>query len=925
MQDRRCYFSRRNTYCRPKIGTVLDFARGGRTRTLVDMDMKALAALLAGMSAASTAFVAPQAGVVGGAAPSGTSTQGHGRCWRAPFLTARTGTGSIERLTPVARGERLAPPLSMTASATQKEGTTQTDPHRFDGYEGPIVLIGSSSSPEADEIRRLALSLSGSLAGGNPDRQRERRPGVDLLGDDLDHRGGSNDENLAGIPLSAVGMNEEGPFVLDAGVIGESIRKGTLSLASGVISLDFNHPAFETDDAGLRSDLTRAMSDLARQLYEDLGLLIVYVNVRPDGMELTEEARAMEDEVMIPFSDYEMCLRNEGADGDAGSWEDAEWELNRIVARALLPSPVVGGAGNGSADLAMGINTFFVSLTFPEVEDAAPYVGDMCRDVDSMEYRVDLLDAARRYVDGDTTSRFDVLYQQQRLRAMCRPHSQRAPGLPYAGTTIIDDAVPIVYTVRTANQAGTWPDDDKGIKKMFNLLELGLRSAAEVLDVESAWDPALVDRLLILARSRYTSLILGSHHVVGEQVSMDEAVDLFLQCSMKGRAHGAKVVLSILSNDDGEDRLAYEASLRAARLQDPEIPNISLILGEVGSYSRILNPRFTPVTHECLPSVAAPGQLTASEIMAGRLIDGQLKVQRYGILGHNIAYSVSPQMQSAAFAAAKLPYTYTRCDVETVEEFVEGPIWNDDNFGGCSVTIPHKQNIISHLDVLTDAAREIGSVNTVIVKKDKKGTRVLIGDNTDWKGMYNPLRRLVGDIVAKGSKERGAIPYALILGGGGTARAAAYTAARLGLERVYWNRTPSKAASLAREFGGVVASNLDDDADDGGSLCSILTENKGTLKVVISTLPNAAGFTLPEWLLAGPTPLPAVLDVNYKPYDTLLLKQAVEKGCDVVRGSEMLWEQGVGQFELWTGRAAPYGVMRRVVLDNCLPEGGEEK
>ena len=63
--------------------------------------------------------------------------------------------------------------------------------------------------------------------------------------------------------------------------------------------------------------------------------------------------------------------------------------------------------------------------------------------------------------------------------------------------------------------------------------------------------------------------------------------------------------------------------------------------------------------------------------------------------------------------------------------------------------------------------------------------------------------------------------------------------------------------------------------------------------------------------------------MNYKPYNTALLLQAAEAGSDVVRGSEMLWEQGAGQFELWTGRSAPYGVMKRAVLENCLPKEEE--
>ena len=492
-----------------------------------------------------------------------------------------------------------------------------------------------------------------------------------------------------------------------------------------------------------------------------------------------------------------------------------------------------------------------------------------------------------------------------------------------------------MYTVRTAHQAGTWPDDNDGIRYMFQLLELGLRSAVEVLDVESAWDATLTDKLLRKAKQRYTSLILGSHHVVGTEVSMEEAVQLFRQCRMNDRAHGAKVVLSINSNDNDEDQLAYKASMAASKLDEPEIPNIGLILGEDGSYSRILNPRFTPVTHECLPSKAAPGQLTAAEIMAARVITGLVPTERYAILGHNIAYSVSPQMQGSAFAAVKLPHSYSRADVETVEQFIEGPIWNDEHFGGCSVTIPHKQNIIPHVDVLTDAAKEIGSVNTVIVKKDKFGTRVLIGDNTDWRGIYNPLQRRLGDDTTntKGRKVKGGTTtqYALILGGGGTARAAAYAATKLGLERIYFNRTPDKATDLANEFGGIVATSLDknnhDEVDSNGnsSLGAILSNNKGNVKVVISTLPASAEFQLPKWILhSSIQPLPIVFDVNYKPYNTALLLQASEKGCDVIRGSEMLWEQGVGQFELWTGRMAPYGVMKSVVLENCLPRDDDK-
>jgi pentafunctional AROM polypeptide len=331
-------------------------------------------------------------------------------------------------------------------------------------------------------------------------------------------------------------------------------------------------------------------------------------------------------------------------------------------------------------------------------------------------------------------------------------------------------------------------------------------------------------------------------------------------------------------------------------------------------------------------------------------------------------------MQSAAFAATRLPHSYALVDMESVEEFVNSDFWNDEAFGGCSVTIPHKQNIIPHLDILTEAAKSIGAVNTVIANypesehRDSKDIekRVLIGDNTDWKGIFNPLSRKLGkspipktnDDVSNDPKhgdEQKKTEVALILGGGGTARAAAYAATKLGLEKIYYNRTPSKVQELAEQFGGKVVTSLEggkiidpiaekfnfevksskekvtDNSSESLSLGDLLEEMNGEVRVIISTLPASAEFELPSWFVQnvkngnGKVPKPIIFDVNYKPYWTNLLRQADRFSFPIVRGSEMLWEQGVGQFELWTGRTAPYKVMKGVVLKNCLPPKEEEE
>jgi pentafunctional AROM polypeptide len=777
--------------------------------------------------------------------------------------------------------QRLA---SLQASKDESGSCTQRN--MFHDYNKPIVLVGCSG--EGKEIKRLAQSF---LAEHN-----HKGDGIVAL---------SSDSSVS---------------VVDKDELIQMIDASKDYSWPTIIVVDFNDPSFSLQEGKHATTLEGQYTDILKSLYQDSGLLSIFVNVDPNEGNMDSEASdrksRLEEDVFVQYSDYEICVKNEGTlKTNHEDWEHVEWELSRTIARARLVPAVPGEKvpTTNTAHLTMGENTFFLSLSFPDISQVEPYVEQMCEDVDAMEYRTDLLDCQ--------DSRFDLIYGMQLLRRYCRPFVVRVPALPFGGQ-VLEDVMPIVYTVRTQHQAGTYPDDEAGIAKMFELLDWGLRAGSEVLDVESAWDKDKTDKLLSYAEQRYSTQILGSHHVVGEEVTTTRAIELFQQCGLEGRAHGAKVVLSI--KDKGKDRMAHEAALVAAALAEkegkPVIPNVSLILGDVGTFSRVVNLPFTPVTHESLPFKAAPGQMTASEIMATRIITSVIRARKYAILGHNIEYSVSPQMQGAAFAAARLPHQYGRADVEKVEEFVESDFFKSDDFGGCSVTIPHKQAIIPYVDVLSEAAKEIGSVNTLIAEQEystdnDEFERVIYGDNTDWKGIFNPLERKLAGRVDE------ATDSVLILGGGGTARAAAYAASKLGLKRVYYNRTPSKAQDLADSFGGTVITSLDNESggDDATTLGDILSSGN-SLKVVISTLPASAEFVLPEWILADDSKKPIIFDVNYKPYYTKLLRQADDANCQIVRGSEMLWEQGVGQFEAWTRRTAPYAVMKAVVLQNCLPQ-----
>jgi len=765
-----------------------------------------------------------------------------------------------------------------TRRASQLETAAEARIGKFQSevYDKPLVLLGSSSV-SGKELIRLATTY---VMANDQSLSAQNIEVLDTFDEEVKHS--------SVLSISSGGTEDITRLITQ-------LENGSLDKSNAIV-LDFEPTTVNEAE----------LVTLAKTLFEN-GLLSMYINVQGSD-------KSLEQDVFLPNTDYELCIKDEASDPDA--WEMMEWQFRRLIGRAYLPLAVPGSDAPSvnTASLLMGQNAFFLSLSFPDIREVSPYVEAMCEDVDAMEFRADLLSC--RY------DRFELLYQLQIIREMCRPHAARAPMLPVLGE-VLDDSLPVVFTVRTEHQAGTFPDDEEGIAEMFKILNLGLRAGVEVLDVESAWDEEKRNGLLNLVEDRYATQILGSHHVVGEQVSDVESANLYRKCAFEGRAHGAKVVLSIEdeSKDNQADQTSEMAKSMAQGAGDPIIPHIGLVLGDIGKYSRVLNGAFTPVTHESLPFAAAPGQLSASEIMTTRIIMGVLQTQKYGILGHNIAYSVSPAMQGAAFASTGLPHSYDLIDMESVDEFVASDLWSDPSFGGCSVTIPHKQAIIPHLDILTDAAKTIGAVNTVIVEEGAdSGDRILVGDNTDWRGIFNPLSRKLGRSASGGDK----VEVALILGGGGTARAAAYAATQLGLDRIYFNRTPSKAQDLAETFGGTVASTLDEFNDnDESSLGSILQSMNGEVRVVISTLPAAAEFELPNWLVTLTNDMgrrPIVFDVNYKPYWTKLLEQADKEKFPIVRGSEMLWEQGVGQFELWTGRTAPYNIMKSVVLQNCLPQ-----
>ncbi|MBN1661146.1 MAG: shikimate dehydrogenase [Anaerolineae bacterium] len=259
-------------------------------------------------------------------------------------------------------------------------------------------------------------------------------------------------------------------------------------------------------------------------------------------------------------------------------------------------------------------------------------------------------------------------------------------------------------------------------------------------------------------------------------------------------------------------------------------------------------------------------------------------------MGWPVGHSVSPAMHNAAFAALGLSWRYEPLAVppEDLAHAVERLA--AEGWRGANVTVPHKEAVVGLLDDVDGPARTIGAVNTIVTRQGG-----LVGANTDAPGAMEALRQ--GGFEPAGRR-------ALVLGAGGAARAVVYGLLSAGCGVTVHNRTPERAAMLARDLGGVgppvvTASNLAD-LDLGAFDLLVNATSAGMAPhVAASPWPEALPL-LAQW---------TVFDLVYNPAETRLLARARAAGARVVEGLPMLVQQGALAFRLWTGATAPVGVM----------------
>lgn len=266
---------------------------------------------------------------------------------------------------------------------------------------------------------------------------------------------------------------------------------------------------------------------------------------------------------------------------------------------------------------------------------------------------------------------------------------------------------------------------------------------------------------------------------------------------------------------------------------------------------------------------------------------------RFGVAGYPVEHSRSPQIHEAAYAAFRIDAEYQRLPIppELFEETVRA--LPASGYHGINVTIPHKHAAADLADELSPTVAAVGAANTLTFD----GGRIT-ADNTDAPGMLATIERPLGGLPT------------LVLGAGGTARAAAWALQDAGADVSVFNRTAERAAKLADDLGVAMAFETAGGAGFG-------------LIVNTTAVGMDAGTGEDEALAALGLELDAIdasttiVDFVYRDGGSPLTNACRERGLTVVDGSELLVRQAALSFEIWFARPAPLEAMRSALQNSA--------
>jgi quinate/shikimate dehydrogenase (NAD+) len=258
-----------------------------------------------------------------------------------------------------------------------------------------------------------------------------------------------------------------------------------------------------------------------------------------------------------------------------------------------------------------------------------------------------------------------------------------------------------------------------------------------------------------------------------------------------------------------------------------------------------------------------------------------------GLIGDDIQGSSAPAMHEQEAEAVGFALTYRPIDFQRPKRdpaFIPAMLDAAESlaFCGLNITHPYKQAVLPLLDELSDDARRIGAVNTVVFRDGKR-----YGYNTDWTGFAESFTATLPDA----KRDRVAL-----IGAGGAGSAVGYAALTLGTPALaLYDRDINRAAALATNLRGLFPDRTIHVADRAEET---LRGADGVIHATPVGMLGHAGIAVPADALR---PEMWVAEVVYVPIETALVRAARRRGCRVMTGEGMAVRQAAASFALFFG------------------------
>ncbi len=410
--------------------------------------------------------------------------------------------------------------------------------------------------------------------------------------------------------------------------------------------------------------------------------------------------------------------------------------------------------------------------------------------------------------------------------------------------------------------------------------ELGLIERKDFWNINSNlnWVDCEEDLIYFLLQKRFRKSICSHHNFTKVPMNLDEIYERL-------KATNCDVIKLAFYAEDICDTIPIWNLLKCAKSENKEF--IPIAMGESGKWTRILGLAHGAfMTYASLNSgnETAPGQISAADLRdVYRVKKLNKETEVYGILGSNTSVSMSPYMHNAAFEFHKRNAVFVPLQVNNLVEFISRMVKPetreiDLNFHGFSVTMPHKQSIIKHLDFIDETAKAIGAVNTVKIIDGK-----LHGFNTDAKGFIEPLLNSYGDLKDAN---------VAVFGAGGASKACVYALEKEGAKVTVFGRSEMENGKWKMENFGRF------DVVVNATPIGMKGKFEGETSVVAEQL---EGVNL-------------VYDLVYNPFQTQLMKEADKVHVPKIGGIAMLIAQAMEQQKIWTGKDAPMKEMSAAII-----------